>query len=272
MSISDSTNVGLKTFLKLSSDANDTATGLLDVDSFIEFTRGNVNGADYRYGLSFTNYDGMFPFGSKTTLIDAGRPANGYTVAKGQKVAWGIDFNALDPQQGAFRSKGMFIDADGTVQIGGMRLKSGTVDMSGLTATSIAYSAGGTGWVTGDHYVLLDSAGNNVGWGVLGTVSNGVPNALSITGGTVVRLPVIRSSTSPPTTLTASAVKGQHPLLGTDFTVSVVWNTTANKLTIGGSGQTVALLGRINMANLPTSTSGLNPGDLWNNGGFLAIA
>jgi len=63
-------------------------------------------------------------------------------------------------------------------------------------------------------------------------VTGGVPNAASISGGTVVRLPVLRSATSPPATLTATAVKGASLTPGTDFTVTPTWVTTAAATTV----------------------------------------
>lgn len=237
MSIADSTNVGLKAFLKLNGDTGDTAPGLLDADYFIGFTRGNASGANWRYGLTFTGWDGLFPFDSRSTILDGGRIGNGYVAANGYKIAWGVDFNALDPQAGAFRSKGFLVDTDGTVQVGAMRASfttggGGTVDMSGIVASAIAYSSGGTGWVSGQAYMLADAGGNLVGMGVLGTVTAGVPNAGSISGGTVVRLPVLRTNVAPPATLTATAVKGASAVPPTDFTVSVTWVTTTAATTI----------------------------------------
>jgi hypothetical protein len=105
-----------------------------------------------------------------------------------------------------------------------------------------------------------------------------VTGALGFSGAGVLQLP---SWTSAPST--AAGVVGYNTTSGRyEFGIGA---SVVNHVRLSGDTMTGALTinanlsvsltpgtGRVNIANLPTSNVGLNPGDLWNNGGVVCIA
>jgi len=175
----------------------------------------------------------------------------------------GIDLERIEFSGNAFTSANFKVDGpSGAVRVGAGRIShaAGTLSISAADqyVSAATVVSGGTSNVVGDRLYGTDGYGDSYqvtaidGGGVVMTVA--VLNAGSATG-------------TPAANVTTIGGSGG----GQAVVVARTWST-ATALSLQPSGGTTTVGGPLALPTLPTSNAGLQPGTLWNNGGFVCVA
>jgi hypothetical protein len=231
--------------VKVTQLPTDTGQGALD-GAFVIEQGGNPSLNGWHSGFLAIEPNGGFPYASDGCILCAPLSADFFTVPNTMRK--GVDLHEVLFTGHAFRSRGMSIDAAGTLNVGngylaatagGVSLDaSGSVGPAeGVTISGAALVSGGTGG-RANNLAMYDPYG-------------GVYNISAVSGGVVTQLTVLRtpyfaSATPPanPVTLTDSlSVFGN--VTGT-VQITAAW-TQPNVVSVAASG------GPVVMAGLPTS-------------------